>query len=222
MLIGVKKLLPPRLTRLPISIDLLLQIIRVLPLLNLGHWDTLLYIALCTVAYVGCFRVSELIPTEDTEHAVRAEHVSFICMNNCLQTLVIRLLSHKCSMGVPPPIHLARYPLNSRYVSACPVKACMNYLSVRGRKSGYFFLKQHGYPPTRNEFSKVLKLAVLALGKNEQSFDTHSFRIGKCSDWIIAGISPVHIMTWGRWSSDAMYSYIKPEVLAPPPPTGSQ
>ncbi len=150
-----------------------------MPLLNLGHWDTLLYTALCTVAYAGCFRVSELIPTEDTEHAIMAEHVSFICVNKCLQTLVIRLLSHKCSTDTPPPIHLTRYPEN-KYVSACPVNACINYLSVRGRNPGYFFLKQHGCPPTRNEFAKILKLAVLALGRDDQRFDTHSFRIGRC------------------------------------------
>ena len=206
--------MPPK---MPISIMLLTRMVQVIPLLNLGHWDTLLYIALFCVAYAGCFRVSEMIPCS-SPHAVTANQITLSVRKHTVIGITVHLHSHKHSKSYPIPVHLPRYPEGSCFVQACPVRSLYNFLALRGRAPGYFFIRQHGFPPTRDAFAKLIKLCVEALGLDASLFDTHSFRIGRCSDWMSVGIPASQVMVWGRWSSDAVFDYVRPDKLFLPVP----
>ena len=217
ILIGAGKLKSPIKPRLPISSEILVRMVQVLPSLQLGYWDTVLYSSMFVLAYVGCFRVSELIPSDHVDHAVRAEFMSLLCKDKEIVALSIQLLSYKFSSDYIPAIHLYKYKqLNLRDI--CTVRWLLQYLTLRGRSPGYLFTLQHGSPPSRDLFSKVVKLSVAALGLNPDLFDTHSFRIGRCSEWVEMGVSPAQIMSWGRWKSEAYTKYVKPFILIPAPP----
>ena len=54
-----------------------------------------------------------------------------------------------------------------------------------------------------NTFTNNLAKCVSIMGWDPSKYQSHSFRIGRATDWAAMGYSPIQIKNKGRWFSDA-------------------
>ena len=95
----------------------------------------------------------------------------------------------------------------------CPYIILNEYLEVRGpfndQKEPFFVFSDHS-PVTPQQMRKCLKETLRLAGFNEQFYGTARFRSGRASDLlIICKLSVSSIKKIGRWSSNAVYRYLK-------------
>lgn len=62
---------------------------------------------------------------------------------------------------------------------------------------------------TRFQDSSMLKSTLRFLNINEHDFNTHSFRIGAATSFILRGKSDDDIKQMGQWKSNAHMSYVR-------------
>ena len=68
-------------------------------------------------------------------------------------------------------------------------------------------------PLTRFQFARIVKKSLQAKHINDVGITSHSFRIGACTHFALAGYTHEELMQFGRWSSNAYSRYIR----VPPP-----
>lgn len=95
----------------------------------------------------------------------------------------------------------------------CPIQALKDYMSIRPSVQGPLFIHFYTKPLTKVQVNKVLKKCVLTLGLPTEDYSSHSFRIGAATSAAIQGVSEEKIKLMGRWKSNAVNSYIRPERL---------
>ena len=96
-----------------------------------------------------------------------------------------------------------------RHNSCCPVRLLLDYLSLRGNRSGPLFLNSDNIPVSRTFFTKLLSLSLRAGGLDSTRYKVHSFRIGAASFAGDRGMSDAQIRAFGRWRSNAFLKYIR-------------
>jgi site-specific recombinase XerD len=72
------------------------------------------------------------------------------------------------------------------------------------------FIHFQGKPLSSAQFASVLKKAVKAVGLNPANFSPHSFRIGAATSAAAAGTPIEKIKGMGRWRSQSVLTYIRP------------
>ena len=91
----------------------------------------------------------------------------------------------------------------------CPVKALLEYVSIRPAVQGALFLFESGAPLTHSALVDKLHQALRQAGLNDSDFNGHSFRIGAATTAAQRGLEDSLIQTLGRWKSSAFKLYIK-------------
>lgn len=191
--------------RMPITKDMLIKIVQILPSVCSSRYEAALFTAAYSVAFFGLFRVSEL--TFDPQLYVSRHCLSFENVVAGKDSLHIFLSSSKTDqLGVGTTIKLQQQSPQT----ICPVKSCLAYLKSRPPASGPFFCHLDGTPLSRYQFAAVLKKAIASLGIPAKFYQTHSFRIGSATDLSLAGFSDDQIRSAGRWKSQAFASYLRP------------
>ena len=92
---------------------------------------------------------------------------------------------------------------------SCPVRLMHEYLQLRPDMEGPLFVDNFG-PLKRRTYTNNFAKCISILGWDTREYKSHSFRIGRASDWADMGYSPVQIKSKGRWFSDAFLKYIRP------------
>ena len=96
--------------------------------------------------------------------------------------------------------------------NTCPFNVITDYVQIR---NGYkainerFFVFSDKSPVTAMNMRGVLKGVLSKEGFNDQFYNTHSLCAGRLVDLWRAQISVPTIAKLGRWSSNAVYSYLK-------------
>ena len=157
--------------------------------------------------YYGLFRISEMT----AQHAVRAKDVH---INDDADKILIILRSSK-THGVynkPQEIRI-RSSMKSTNRNFCPVEAANEYMDVRGRTyvtdDEQLFIFRDRSPVSANNARQVLKDLLTRLNLNPKLYGTHSFRSGHATDLTKYGHSVESVKLCGRWTSNAVYKYIK-------------
>ena len=83
------------------------------------------------------------------------------------------------------------------------------YLAMRTKEAGQLFWHFDKSSLSRYQFSAVVKKALLARNISTQGITSHSFRIGACTHFAMAGFSDDELMKMGRWTSAAFQRYIR-------------
>ena len=91
----------------------------------------------------------------------------------------------------------------------CPVKALVDYLSVRPATPGPLFIFGSGSPLTQVALVAKLHEALQQVGLNHRDYNGHSFRIGVATTAAQRGLEDSLIQTLGHWKSEAYKTYIK-------------
>ncbi|XP_076077485.1 integrase/recombinase xerD homolog [Mytilus galloprovincialis] len=196
-------------SRLPITIDLLKNIIKILPAFCSSRYEAVLFSSAFSMGFFAFLRVGEMTTAcgrEGSNHAIKIENVEVTNHN-----IKIYLASSKTDqLGRGTSIFVAR----QSDVGICLVKLLQEYLKIRPRIRGQLYCHFNGSPMTRYQFSGILKQALGYIGFDQSKYGTHSFRIGSATSATMLGFSDEKIKVMGRWSSDTFKSYIRiPQFL---------
>ena len=205
LLMSYSKSDPPPSIRLPITSNILLQMIDALQVMPYTNFERILLTALFTLMYQALLRISEVAPSPRTNHHLRPTQ---IILKKNSPNLTLRFLTFKFSKPGTVPLQIP-YAQDK----TCAVTAYTNYLAVRPKSSTSAFIRQDRTPINPKFVTKHIRSVLQFLGHNSSDFSNHSFRIGKATDMSRRGFTDTQICLAGRWSSAAFRKYIKPQIL---------
>ena len=202
--------------RKAITIGKLKRLLKSIPIL-LGNktYQQRLYSAVFTLMYFGALRIGEAVISQHAKHTIMASQLQIA---HKMGKIKLQLNSFKHSKPKPlPPLIFVRdkEPLLMHvFKYAERRKNAMTPSSPAGVGDGdFFFLEEDGSPLHRCKVVSVLKKCLLLCKLKPEDFNSHSFRIGRATDWRKEGFTDGQIAAMGRWSSDAFQKYFKPTSI---------
>ena len=197
---------PQKDSRLPITMELLVKILSVLPIVCSSHYESEIFTAAYALAYYGLFRVGELTVDSMGTQTGKSHTVQVGDAKIVGDTLEIYLATSKTDQsGKGVSIHISAQANKT----LCPVFNLKKFLNSRPLFGGPLVCHFDGNPLTRYQFAAILKKSLSLLGVDYSHMTSHSFRIGMATTCVIAGIPDEHIKTLGRWKSGAYLRYIR-------------
>ena len=197
-------------SRFPITFERLKLLIGCVPNICRDTYEASLFKTAFTLAFFGCFRLSELVGQGTSLEAKGGR--SGITVSDVrieMPTAKVRISASKTDqMADGHTVTLHHIPSASQ---VCPVLALAEYSRKRPGTTGPFLIHNCGSPLTRYQFHAVLKKAASFLGWPIDKFASHSFRIGATTTAILNGASERQIKQLGRWKSAAWKSYCRPD-----------
>ncbi len=190
---------PQRDARLPISPNMLLQMLNVVPSLALSLYDMSMIQAMFSLSYAAFLRPGEIT---GTLHCLQFENVKFVD-----NTIVIRFDHFKHSDGTA---FILKIP--PTFLKFCPVRLLKAFLRVRGRYTGPLFCKANRAPVSYREYSVIFLKVVNRIGFPGK-YSPHSMRIGAATYAASVGYSDMQLRYYGRWQSTAVSSYIRFPII---------
>ena len=91
----------------------------------------------------------------------------------------------------------------------CPLVSMCDYMVCRGSRPGPLFVEQGGGGVTSVKFYAIFNKVLNECKMSQQKYKAHSFRIGGATYLLAQGWSDVQIKEHGRWSSNALYQYLR-------------
>lgn len=201
MLEGCRRSRKRRDLRLPISIKMLKSILGSLESICFSLYETNLFKAVFSLAYLGLFRISELVHTNLQDRSLKTSDVTFD--TNSGAVLVTLRISKTNQSGRPITIRIPNTVENSLLMDNI-----RQYNAALPASANFFFCHANLKPLTRYQFCSVLSKAGQRAGLSPL-IKSHSFRIGRATDLAIAGVDCNTIKIMGRWSSTSYAGYIR-------------
>lgn len=204
MLSGMQRLSKRCDCRKPITLEILTNIIHILPSIAISSYESALFAAAFTLAFFAFLRVGEFADSGYSKrHALCYDDVLINCNKNILY---VTLHSSKTDQfGHQTKLEISKHDLDL----VCPVFNMLRYLRFRPKIDGLLFRHLNSKPLTRYQVSAMLKKAIRYLGLHENDYNTHSFRIGAATSAALMGKSDEEIMKLGRWNSISFKKYIR-------------
>lgn len=191
-------------TRMPITKQLLHQILS-----SLNHTagtaiERHLLQSLFSLAFHGFFRLGELIPktAANVDRVLQVQNVSVLPHSKA--DLTLKFFKNNTS-NKPFTISILAVP-SSQF---CPVTLLSQYLSVCPHSCGPLYQFPSGQPATYSYVVYQLRLALKFAGLDTSLYKGHSFRIGAATEAASNGYSENAIQKMGRWNSNAVRRYIR-------------
>lgn len=203
---GARKVSPSRDTRLPITRNMLKELVQALPQVFEKRSEAVLYQSMFVTAFCGFFRIGELTPKtkKDAKSVVQLSDVHWQAdMSEAI--ISIRQFKHSAKHG-PQQLVLRKEARSNADV--CPVRNLRRFLNSRGKSVGPLFMLD-GQMCLRRKFDEALKATLCFCKYSTSAYKGHSFRIGAATDAAAKGLSDAQIRTLGRWNSDAFRRYIR-------------
>ena len=205
MLAAANKLKSQADARLPITLVILVDLVKSLDHTVSNLYHRILFQAMYTIAFFGLMRVGEITKTISGIVPLQLKNLKIYTTHI---TLTISHFKHNTTMK-PFTLVLPRQSL----AAVCPVTVMVQYLKVRGPQEGPLFCFPDGGAIPRNFFIKHLKNCFSFCGLDVTLYKSHSFRIGGASFYASLGLSDAQIRTLGRWNSDAFLKYIREQRI---------
>jgi len=193
-------------SRLPITVPILNDIVKVCAGMNILPVYRKMLSAMFLLAFFAFLRVGEMTASSTAGD-----------LHNVLQFKDIVLIgegaSRRCEVTFHHFKHHNGHPvtisIGPQSFTACPMQALHDYTALRGTSPGPFFQMQGGLPVTRSYFTKHLRLALSLSNHGSPHLKSHSFRIGAASFAAQRGFPCEAIQQMGRWKSNAYKRYIR-------------
>lgn len=202
VLIGVNKYRQPKPELSPLGRDILHVICELSYKIIPSQYEQVLIRAILLLMYHACLRVGEAVKSASVEHSLKLVNVEISYEPKPVATILLHSFKHAKSPK--------RFTLNSSDNPLyCPVRALIQYISVRIEGNDTLFNDVRGRTATRKFVADKLKLLVLHAGLDPSRYNTHSIRIGRTTDLAKAGVPEAIIKQTGRWDSDAYKRYIR-------------
>ena len=200
----------PRMTRLPLTGDLVRQAIQeLLRDQSVCDLDRLMFQSAILLGFYGFLRCGEFTVSDkefDPAKDMTLDCVSVVYSEGkpILELHVKRSKTDPFGRGMTLYIGTAVPPY-------CPVVAMIQYRSKRQLPPrGPLYTLSNGTPLTRGVLTEKLRSLLLAAGvTNADQYSGHSFRIGAATTAAAAGVPEWKIRAMGRWQSDCVLRYIR-------------
>jgi hypothetical protein len=202
--------------RLPITRDVLLQVLQCLPRWRTDLMQANLYAAFC-LAFAGFLRVGEFTWSKgdynpDFPPAFARWHLTW----RSVEILSDRLLLTIPTSKTDPFRHGVTLTISPASDRACPLAAIQNLLSLTmaNKPPSQFnilqplFVRPNNQPFSREYVVRCLRLCLAHRGIAGH-YSGHSFRRGAATSARLAGLTDHEIQLLGRWRSDAYKRYIE-------------
>ena len=189
---------------LPITRVILHQLIDNIPTCCHSTYHRYMWSALFHLCYHGCLRAGEAVVSSTPEHTLKVHQVQVSQSH-----ITINFKSFKHSGDATPSVTIQADPNPAR----CPVKALQAYLAVRPQVDGPLFIETNATPIHRTQFTAFLKSVLAGTTLDPDSFNTHSFRIGRATQLAQDNHSQETIRSAGRWKSSAYIRYIRSDNI---------
>lgn len=194
-------------TRIPISRELLQNIISSLKSVCSSNYEALLFSAAFSLAFFALLRVGEITADSRSNmgvHTIFGSDVEFLGSE-----LHLKIRNSK-SDQLGRKVILVLVSQNSEI---CPVYLMKCYFKARGNQPDKpIFTHYDGSALTRFQFDSVLQKALNFCDVKDR-IRPHSFRIGGATELAKRGVSDTEIKKWGRWASNAYSVYIRLGVI---------
>ena len=178
----------------------------------------ILDIAIISTLYYGMFRIGELT---DSQHAVKVGDVH-IGKNKKKIMFILRSSKTHGKGDFPQIIKICGKEINRNdgiqnidtdvVFNNCPFAILRKFVGMRPPKLSedeeFFIFKDYSAVTAQN-VRKVLKEAIKNIGLKDSLYNTHSLRAGRSVDLQKWGFSVDVIWRLGRWSSNAVFDYLK-------------
>lgn len=211
---GYQKLKRTYDSRLPVTIEVLAQLIQSLQHTTSSYFVRSLLKAMYLLAFYAFLRVGEFTNSITTlkrdDPILSVDDICFQYTNNVLSGVEIRFTHFKHSKNSAQTVYISCCRHED---DRCPVHALFQYLELRKARSGPLFSFMDGSPVSRAFFTKNLNLSLTWSGLSKQFYKGHSFRIGAATTAAASGVADAKIQMMGRWSSSAFKKYIRIPVL---------
>ena len=187
--------------RIPITVNILGELIAATPKVTCSFYESKLLAAMFALMFFGFLRLGEVTTSP---HNLIFDNISIDGLS-----CSITFLSYKHSTGLPITIVVSK--LDS---PICPVNRLSEFLAVRGSDPGPLFCYPRGFAVSANHFRSLLTAALANCGRADLKITPHSFRIGAATHAAAKGVSTTLIQSMGRWKSEAFRRYIRIPALA--------
>ena len=205
LLTGAQNLRSVSDVRLPVTLPILAQLIRAVPVVFTSHYKRLMLRAMMVLAFKAYLRVGEMVPrTTTTSHNCLQLHD--VTLNEELITVSFRHFKHSGRRG---PQSLQINGAGAPDTSISPAAWLNEFLVARGTVQSNLFAYIDGTPMLRRDFDSSLRSLLAFCGLSSRVFKEHSFRIGAATSAALRGESDAQIRAAGRWASDAFRKYIR-------------
>lgn len=201
--------------RLPVTPTVLKLIKAELRISSFVKEDQLMIWAVCLLAFMGCFRIHELLSRKATSFDPHFDLLgqdlkikSILIGKETIKTVTVKVKSEKTD-------RIGRETIIDVYSNGgpfCPVRALEKWRksSKLNSKSLPAFRLAGGQPLTGRQLNKILKsLLGNHLDYSRGGISCHSFRAGLASLMGSLGYTEEQIQAIGRWSSNAYQVYMK-------------
>ena len=206
-------------TRLPIKKTMLMLLVNTIDSVFDSPQPYLcaMYKALMVTAYYGLFRVGELT---QSPHVIKACDV-YVGVNKRKFRFVLHSSKTHNRGDNPQIIKIKCKDTNAdqvldptqQYVAAlCPFELVDDYIRLRSEYSSdqdQFFVFSDSSPVQPEHFRTILKKTIKLRKLEPGRYGTHSFRAGRSVDLFEMGVLVETIKNFGRWTSSAVYKYLK-------------
>ncbi len=210
LLLGIKNNSSRTIPLKPISKEILHRMILMLKFGCEGIYDQIMYKAIMLIMYYSCLRVGEaLVAEHNSDHTFTSESVKAVYRQGQLVAYLIQFHSYKHQNVSSRVVKLQKTYLDQ----FCPVIALKQYLLIRSKLNGVFFIDGVANPVNRTMLVRVIKKVLIQANLDPANFGTHSFRAGRTTDLALEGVSADRIRLIGRWESDAYLKYIRPACI---------
>ena len=214
-------------TRLPIQRGLLEMILfEIRRKFSAQPYVEALYISAFLLAYYGLLRVGEITYSP---HALKAADVHKARLGTDKKRLCLVLHSSKTHDRSMLPQKIKIYGCNSLEIidqelvnsytiqdkkkqHFCPVDWVQKFISMRQKikdDNEQLFIFNDGTNLQSTHLRQMLRSTISSFQLDPTLYDTHSFRIGRATDFFKRGVDLEKIKQLGRWRSNAVYKYLR-------------
>ena len=196
LLQGSKKINKSADVRLPITMNILKQLLKASDYIFKSNFDRLCFKSMCILAFHALLRIGEMT---NSKHNLNLENVQV----NAFSVMIN--FPHYKHNGNGASLHLQ---INSDPL-ICPVRILNQYINLRGSSPGPFFINNDNTPVSRVQFVRKLNTMLDVCNLSREKFKSLSFRIGGATHLAQIGRSELQIKQAGRWESNAFRRYTR-------------
>ena len=162
-----------------------------------------------STAYYGLFRIGEITLGP---HVIKAKDIH-VTRNKKKVMFVLHSSKTHGRDKKPQIIKISSSETISTAHVFCPFRLLLDYFyarkTVAEEQSEQFFVYSNREPVAPHQFGKLLYDLIVFNNLNPELYDSHGFRIGRATDMLSMNFSILEIRKFGRWQSNAVYSYLR-------------
>ena len=184
---------------LPITRDILHEVIDNVKYHTNETYQRNLITAVILLMYHGCLRVSEALSNNNQEVNLKWNQIELRGRKDTILEITFNTYKHY------KPGNINKIIIEKKiYEKYCPIRAFIQYKNVAEVSASLpVFRDSIGNPWTRRKLEQSLHALLLLSGREPKCYNTHSLRIGNITVMTEKGSSSLQIQQAERWKSTA-------------------